>query len=138
LKHRLSRIDREQVATLVLVAGAWVLLPVSELLVRTVRFDILTGFLKRVRGRAAAVDCDPLYQERIERIVQFAARGHLWEMTCLRRAIATFLLLRLAGYGCNLRIGVRKDDAGFQAHAWIGKFKDDGSSGIFRELLIID
>lgn len=121
-----------------LAASAWVLLPVADVLVRTVRFDILTTFLKRATGFRAAVDCDAVYRARIERIVQFAARGHLWEMTCLRRAIASFLLLRMAGYGCNLRIGVRKDDAGFQAHAWIGNGKDGGASGNFREMLIID
>lgn len=121
-----------------LAASAWVLLPVADVLVRTVRFDILTAFLKRATGFRVAVVCDAVYPARIERIVQFAARGHLWEMTCLRRAIVTFLLLRMVGYGCNLRIGVRKDDAGFQAHAWIDNGKDGGSSGNFLELLIID
>ena len=40
--------------------------------------------------------------------------------SCLTQAMSVRWLLRREGIGCQLRIGVKRDEAGtFQAHAWI-------------------
>lgn len=45
-----------------------------------------------------------------------------WRHTCLKRSAVLFHLLRSAGRSVELRIGVRRDDAGrLQAHAWLVK-----------------
>lgn len=43
-----------------------------------------------------------------------------WRRTCLKRAFILFYLLRRAGRPAELRIGVRRDNAGkLAAHAWL-------------------
>ena len=58
--------------------------------------------------------------EEVARAVAVAAAHHLYPMRCLARSLALQGLLARRGIGCELRIGVRKDEAGiFRAHAWI-------------------
>lgn len=40
-------------------------------------------------------------------------------MTCLPRALALAQALSEHGYDANVRIGVRRSDAGVAAHAWV-------------------
>jgi len=43
-----------------------------------------------------------------------------WRRTCLKRAAVLYHLLRAAGRAVELRIGVRRDEAGrLAAHAWL-------------------
>jgi hypothetical protein len=45
-----------------------------------------------------------------------------WRKTCLKRAIVIQSLLRRAGRPAELRIGVRRDEAGnLAAHAWLAR-----------------
>ena len=45
-----------------------------------------------------------------------------WRKTCLKRALVLHSLLRRAGRPAELRIGVRRDDAGdLTAHAWLAR-----------------
>lgn len=44
----------------------------------------------------------------------------IWRMTCLKRAVVLFALLRRSGINVELHIGVKRDDAGaLAAHAWL-------------------
>ena len=53
--------------------------------------------------------------KRIERLAQFVPGA-----SCLTQALALQYLLARAGHACELRVGVRRDDAGrFLAHAWV-------------------
>lgn len=57
--------------------------------------------------------------EHIARYVRFVSR-FVPGATCLTQALATELLLRVAGVDCTLRIGVAKDQHGkVLAHAWV-------------------
>ena len=66
-----------------------------------------TGREDRTRGR------------RLAGLVSTAARHHLYPMTCLRRSLVLQRMLRQEGFAAELCIGVRKEDGGLQAHAWV-------------------
>jgi Transglutaminase-like superfamily len=59
------------------------------------------------------------------RMVNAAVR-HAWRAsTCLERSLVLCWLLRRQGIACDLRIGARKVDGKFEAHAWVER---DGSA----------
>lgn len=44
----------------------------------------------------------------------------IWRMTCLKRSIVLFALLRRSGIDVELHIGVKRDEGGaLAAHAWL-------------------
>ena len=56
--------------------------------------------------------------DRLERAVRLAS--HVVPCaTCLTQAVALNRLLSSDGHASTVLIGVRKDDAGFAAHAWV-------------------
>ncbi len=61
----------------------------------------------------------------IARLVSIAARHGPVRARCLAASIALKSLLRRYGMQGNLRLGVRKHDGRFEAHAWI---EQDGAA----------
>ncbi len=57
--------------------------------------------------------------QHLWRLVDIAARHHLYRMTCLRRSVVLQWLLRRRGIPADLRIGVRKESEVLRAHAWL-------------------
>jgi hypothetical protein len=57
--------------------------------------------------------------KEIARIVNAAARHGPYRANCLPRSLVVWCLLRRRSIVCDLRIGVRKEDGRFEAHAWI-------------------
>jgi hypothetical protein len=53
------------------------------------------------------------------RMVLAAAHNSPIPSTCLERSLSIWWLLGRQGIGSQLRIGVRKDEENFQAHAWV-------------------
>ena len=53
------------------------------------------------------------------RLVRAAARYGVGHPTCLEESLALWWLLSRQGIDCELRIGVRKHDDKFEAHAWV-------------------
>ncbi len=103
---------------------AWLMLHGVALALRWVSFQRVYGFLGRWSlgsGQALADEGQILAQTRaIVRLVQGAAAWnvHLW------------WLLRRQGVASELRIGVRKEQGRFEAHAWVereGVALNDGS-----------
>lgn len=77
----------------------------------------LTERRKRSLGPASG---DEGRAEQLARAVQLAARYGLFRPFCLVRAVALEeLLLREGITGGDIRIGVRRKDGAFAAHAWI-------------------
>jgi len=78
-------------------------------------------FIRRVL-RSVSVLPNPQDLKRSDRVawaVQTAAR-YVPKASCLVQALAGHILLGAEGYPTDLRIGVRKNDAGrFEAHAWL-------------------
>jgi Transglutaminase-like superfamily len=64
---------------------------------------------------------------------QAAAARHLpLKTNCLERSLTLWWQLRRRGIAANLRIGGRKEDGRFEAHAWVevgGVVLDDSSGG---------
>ena len=63
--------------------------------------------------------------ELTSRMVLAAAHLSPFPSTCLERSLALWWLLARQGISAQLRIGVRKDAARFQAHAWV---ENDGAA----------
>jgi hypothetical protein len=55
----------------------------------------------------------------IARMEAAAARHLPFSSNCLEQSLALWWLLRRRGIPADLRIGVRKDAASFEAHAWV-------------------
>jgi hypothetical protein len=53
------------------------------------------------------------------RMVNAAARHALGQSNCLERSLALWWLLRREGIASSIRIGARKTDGKFEAHAWV-------------------
>ncbi|MBD1855910.1 MULTISPECIES: lasso peptide biosynthesis B2 protein [Leptolyngbya] len=71
----------------------------------------------------------PVQVERTVRLVEIAARQYSsrWA-NCLKRSLVLWYLLRCQGIASELRIGVRREQGEFQAHAWVecqGKILND-------------
>jgi hypothetical protein len=57
--------------------------------------------------------------ERLAQLADIAGRRGLFSSTCLRQSLLVYGLLRLRGLGPELKLGVRKQDGLFDAHAWV-------------------
>ena len=71
-------------------------------------------------GAKRVSDHERTRAERLARGVDRAARLGAFRPRCLARALALSRLLTAHGIdGHHIRIGVRRDDGGFVAHAWV-------------------
>ncbi len=52
-------------------------------------------------------------------MVRAAVRHGIGQSTCLEESLALWWLLGRQGMASELRIGIRKNDEKFEAHAWI-------------------
>lgn len=57
--------------------------------------------------------------EELARLADIAGRRGTITATCLRQSLLIYGLLRRRGFAPELKIGVRKEGAGFDAHAWV-------------------
>ena len=56
--------------------------------------------------------------DRVAHLVDAVYRRLPFEPTCLTRSLALYRLLRARGIPCQLRIGLRKNQAALEGHAW--------------------
>jgi Transglutaminase-like superfamily len=56
---------------------------------------------------------------RVLRLEEAAARNLFVTTNCLEQSLVLWWLLRRRGIAADLRIGARKDEQGFEAHAWV-------------------
>jgi hypothetical protein len=67
-------------------------------------------------------EADSFVPSRVEltvRMVRAATRHGVGRPTCLEESLALWWLLGRQGIASELRIGVRKQDEKFEAHAWV-------------------
>lgn len=107
-----------------MLARLVLLLPVIGAGLRLLGFrrtrDLLARRVPTARHRHPAKGHSPRDQaERVARLVAIAAHHGPYRATCLRRSLALWWLLRRRGMPAELRIGVRKDSGGLEAHAWV-------------------
>ena len=85
-------------------------------LVRTRR--VLDRLSPQMSGvEASAGDLDRAL--RLAWLAGIAGRRGPFKTTCLRQAVLVHWLLRWRGLAPELKLGVRKDERGFAAHAWV-------------------
>lgn len=106
-----------------LLVQAWVMLHGVALALRWVSFQRVYGLLERWSsgsGRATGDEERILMRTRaMARLVRGAAAWSLPHPTCLHRSLTLWWLLRRQGIASELRIGVRKEQGRFKAHAWV-------------------
>ena len=125
--RRLSSVERSlllQIVGLVIVVRAALWL---------ITFRRLQSLLSRVEVRGIRnLDIRAIPVERVAQFVAAASR-YVPKASCLTQALVTATMLRRAGHGASLRIGVSPHaGAKFRAHAWvecdgkivIGRIKD--------------
>jgi hypothetical protein len=81
-----------------------------------------TSLQKRIQFRAKGTENRPEVREEVQatcRMVRAAMRYSLVQFTCLEESLTLWYLLRKRGIAACLRIGVRKENEKFEAHAWV-------------------
>src|SRR6266481_1027953 len=106
----------------VLFLRAVVLLPLLTLSLRVRGFGATQRILRNFT--ASAKNGPPVagVESRVAlttRMVLTAARNSPIPSTCLERSLSLWWLLARQGIATEFRIGVRKDDEKFAAHAWV-------------------
>lgn len=71
------------------------------------------------RAPASAPEASAIPLARTVARMEAAAARHLFRTSCLERSLALWWLLRRRGVSAELRVGARKQDRNFEAHAWV-------------------
>ena len=104
-----------------ILIGAALLVPVTGLGLRLFDFRRVhsgMGWLGRRSARKAPQDTWR-YARRAGRLITYLGRNGPFRGNCLSRSLVLWYLLRRAGIQGELRIGVRREDGQFLAHAWV-------------------
>lgn len=107
-----------------LFIGAWLALPVIDLMLRGMGFQRTQRLIGRGAALCSRSEVQAAGPEAVDvaeakaDIISIAGRYALANGTCLRQALLLWGLLRRCGQTPELRIGVRTKDA-FAAHAWV-------------------
>lgn len=71
-------------------------------------------------GSTIATDRDELgFAQEIARLEQAAARHLFVRTNCLERSLVLSWLLKRYGVAAELKVGARKEEGRFEAHAWV-------------------
>lgn len=108
------RLSRRDIA---IVAEAAALVIPVEVGLRYLSLDALLVRLGRA-GRGAARDHAHVDVERAARLVDAVAACYP-PATCLKKSLILLRILRKRGFSAELRLGVRKRQDDFSAHAWV-------------------
>jgi hypothetical protein len=115
--EKLARLDADEWG--ILLAAVW-LLPATALSLRMFGYRRTRAWMERHASPNRSGPADPrLEAARVARLVSVAAHRGPYRANCLRQALVAWWLLGRRGVDTNLVIGVRKDEQGFAAHAWV-------------------
>jgi hypothetical protein len=116
--RRFSALKRTERAIFLRAAA---LLPLISFSLRLRGFRKTQAFLQKfLSTRKNGADAlTPNRADLTVRMVRAAARHSLSHPTCLEESLVLWWLLGRQGIAAELRIGVRKHDAKFEAHAWV-------------------
>jgi len=96
------------------------------LIVISLRFRGFSKTKERLQAKSDAAAPPEITRERAAetlertcRMVEAASRHGAVRATCLEESLALWYLLKKQGVMANLRIGVRKPEGKFEAHAWV-------------------
>jgi hypothetical protein len=119
--ERLRRFSALERTARGLFLRAAALLPLISLSLRLRGFRKTQTFLQRFLSlpRDSADSSEPGRVDLTVRMVRAAVRHSVGHPTCLEESLALWWLLGRQGIETELRIGVRKHDKKFEAHAWV-------------------
>ena len=121
--ERLQRYKALDPASRRMFRRAVILLPLVRCSLRLRGYGkTFTSLQKRVRSQAAGLETRPEVREAVQltcRMVRAAVHYSPIQFTCLEESLTLWYLLRGQGIPACLRIGVRKEKAEFEAHAWV-------------------
>ena len=99
------------------------LLPLIDVSLRTAGFQRSRGWLARfVPSGVPLTEVSPdalAAAERLSWLARAVGARSPWRTSCLRQALAVWLLLRRRRLPAEVKIGVIRRDPPFQAHAWV-------------------
>jgi hypothetical protein len=105
-----------------LLLRALALLPAISIGLRLAGFrrmqKVLARWLPEGASGVPPTDLTPP-AHRIARLVVVAGRKGIFRANCLEQSLTLWWLLRRRGFEAELRIGARKRDEIFEAHAWV-------------------
>jgi hypothetical protein len=96
-----------------------VLLPLMALGLRLYGFQRWFARLDRSANPKSKISNPQSQAHRTAALVRLATRYTPFHATCLHRSLTLWWLLRRQGIPGDLRIGVRRQDGRFEAHAWV-------------------
>lgn len=119
LPRKLRTARRFRLRELALVSEAWLRLARVRIKLKLAPYVWSRSTLQRAALQTPQTPRrDPGLQE-VARMVQIAARNHLWSMSCLHRSLVLYDMLRYRGVSAQLRFGVRWQGGDLNAHAWV-------------------
>lgn len=100
-----------------LIGEAALALALARLLIATLPFRVLAGWLAFGPTQATGNDCEIA---QVCRAVESAARHVPFSALCLPQAMAAKAMLARRGFGSTFHLGASRSDAGaMTAHAWL-------------------
>jgi hypothetical protein len=90
----------------------------KALLARTLKRGAVSADVPSSEMKSSAIES----AKRTARMVAAAAREGVYYGRCLEQSLTLWWLLARRALPAELHIGVRKTDAGFEAHAWVELF----------------
>lgn len=108
----LSRAERS------LLLQALFLLPVNAVALRLMALKQWQRVLTRLIGASSSTNSAAL-ADTIARMVDLASRRGVFPVNCLHRSLALWWILKRHALPGELRIGVRRINQTFEAHAWV-------------------
>lgn len=102
---------------------ALILLPLTAFLLKIKGFRRTQIFLNRfISEKTHTSDLNHILLEKaqgIAKLVSIAANHGPYRANCLKKSLVIWWLLGRRGIQTNLKIGVKKDEESFNAHAWV-------------------
>jgi hypothetical protein len=120
--ERLRRFSELERSAQNLFLRAIVLLPIVSLSLRWRGFRATRAALERFSPKVILGQEGPTASGRVAQtahMVNLADRHGLVHPSCLAKSLTLWWLLRREGIPANLRIGIRKENEKFEAHAWV-------------------
>ena len=106
-----------------LLLQATLLMPVLRLSLRAISFRRIYSVLRRLAPLSDPWPTEPETASarvlQVAHVVAMASRHTPTPNSCLHRSLALWWLLRRRGFDSHLRFGARRQQSGFEAHAWV-------------------
>jgi hypothetical protein len=121
MNKRLTQLKALSAEERQVLLASLVLLPSIALALRLKGFKWTRGFLqKRIpETKNTTTGTKLATSQSVARMVSAAANHGPYRANCLKRSLATWWLLQRRGIAAELNIGVNKDAADLNAHAWV-------------------